>query len=252
MIVGKPVAKISTSAGGSTLSNECYDAQVCGVSCRIYDTVGLNEGEQGRTPHWKAIQGLYTLIRQLDGVSLLIYCMRGRVKENAQANWVLFNNIICAEQVPIIAVVTGLEDEDDPDDWWRNKENRATFGRYQMKPRAVACVVSFHGKRNEYKIKYDESQPKLQSLIEKHYLREPWCKDKDAWFSDIYQNVYTTGLCFVSRKRLEYTDAMRGTFTDFVKETGMEHKDSEKLENILLNAEEKMRKGGRVGSKRIR
>jgi len=248
MIVGQPVAKVSTGAGGSTLSNECYDAKIGGVSFRIYDTVGLNEGEQGRVPHWKGIQGLYTLIRRLDGVSLLVYCMRGRVKENAQANWILFNKVICGEKVPIIAVVTGLEDEDDPDDWWRNKENRTTFRRYQMKPKDVACVVSFHGKRNEYRVKHDESRAKLQSLIEKYYLREPWCKEKEAWFSDIYQNVYTTGLCFIPRKRLEYTDAMRGVFTDFVKETDMEHKDYEKLEVILLNAETKMRKGGLLSS----
>jgi hypothetical protein len=48
--------------------------------------------------------------------------MRGRVKENAKANWILFNKVICGEKVPIIAVVTGLETYDNPDDWWRTRQ----------------------------------------------------------------------------------------------------------------------------------
>src|SRR5258706_15773249 len=81
MIVGKNVAKVSGSADGCTFKNEAFPAAINGTTFMIYDTAGLNEGDQGRVPHWNAIEELYTLIRQLDSVSLLIYCMRGRVKE---------------------------------------------------------------------------------------------------------------------------------------------------------------------------
>ena len=142
MIVGSEVAKMSGSAEFCTFKNDRYEATIGDVLFAIYDTTGLNEGDQGRIPHWKAIKGLYTLIRQLDSVSLLIYCMRGRVRDNARPNWILFNKVICAERVPVIAVVTGLETYDDPDDWKR-EGNVGVLQRYGITPKAVGCVVSF-------------------------------------------------------------------------------------------------------------
>src|SRR6266540_4060722 len=94
MIVGKNVAPTSNGGGGCTLQNRDYDAVIDNNTFRIYDTIGLNQHEQGRVPHWVAIKGLYTLIRQLDGLSLLIYCTRCKVNDMAGANWTLFNNVI--------------------------------------------------------------------------------------------------------------------------------------------------------------
>jgi predicted GTPase len=88
MIVGRNTAKVSSDASGCTFKSEPHNALIDGSFFVVHDTAGLNESDQGRVPHWKAIRELYTLIRQLDGVSLLIYCMRGRVKENAKANWI--------------------------------------------------------------------------------------------------------------------------------------------------------------------
>ena len=94
MIVGEKVARVSDGPVGCTFHNEDYAVIIKNTVFRIYDTAGLNESDQGRVPHWKAIQNLYTLIRELDGVSLLIYCMRGRFKENATVNWNLLNKVI--------------------------------------------------------------------------------------------------------------------------------------------------------------
>ena len=145
MIVGEKVARVSDGPVGCTFHNEDYAVIFKNTVFRIYDTAGLNESDQGRVPHWKAIQNLYTLIRELDGVSLLIYCMRGRFKENATVNWNLFNKVICGERVPIIAVVTGLEGREDPDDWWR-EDHRKAFRKNKIDPRDVCCVVSFPGR----------------------------------------------------------------------------------------------------------
>jgi len=243
MIVGANVAKVSGSADGCTFKNDRYDATIRGRHFVIYDTAGLNEGDQGRIPHWKAIQELYMLIRQLDGVSLLIYCMRGRVRENARANWTLFNRVICGEKVPIIAVVTGLETYDDPDDWKR-EGNLDVLQRNRMRPRAVGCVVSFPGRQNEFADIYAKSQSRLRDLIMKNCLQKPWCQEKDKWFVNIYSETFSTGICFIPQTRLEYNEKMRGLIDDFIKETRMKKEDSEKLDATLLKAEKKVRKGG--------
>ena len=243
MIVGKNVAEVSGSAEGCTFKNEAFPATIENTAFVIYDTAGLNEGDQGRVPHWNAIEELYTLIRQLEGVSLLIYCMRGRVKENARANWLLFNKIICGEKVPIIAVVTGLETCEDPDEWWRDEENRNVLAKNHMKPKAVGCVVSFPGRRDEYAEIYVKSQGKLRDLIIRNHLRRPWCEEKNKWFASIYSETLSSGLCFNTRSRMEYNERMRGMINEFVEETGMEKEDSKQLDDTLLRAEKKSRKG---------
>jgi len=243
MIVGQGVATVSGAADGCTFKNDSYEATIGNTDFAIYDTAGLNEGDQGRVPHWKAIRELYTLIRQLDGVSLLIYCMRGRVKENAKANWTLFNKIICGEKVPILAVVTGLETYNNPDDWLKDKDNQNVFRRNKMSPKAVGCVVSFPGRRNELEDVYAASQTKLRSLITEIHLRKPWSEDKDKWFASIYSETLSSGLCFAPEKRLAYTEQMRGMITEYINETGMDRGDSKMLATTLLKAEKKTRKG---------
>ena len=118
-------------------------------------TLGLNEGEQGRVPHWKAVHELYTLIRSLDGVSLLMYCMRGRIKENARTNWVLFRKVLCAKKVPIIVVETGLENEEDLDG--RRAVVTKALVKYGMVPLDVVCIVSVRGKKQEHEERYNSS-----------------------------------------------------------------------------------------------
>jgi len=239
MIVGKDVAKVSGTAEGCTFKNEAYIGE---TTFTIYDTAGLNEGDQGRVPHWEAIRGLYTLIRQLDGVSLLVCCMRGRVRENTFFNWILFNNVICGEKVPIIAVVTGLETYGDPDDWWRTEDNRNAFVKTGMRPKDVGCVVSYQGRQNEYAEIYAKSQAKVRNLILDNYLREPWSKEKDKWFAKIYHNILVTRLGFPSRIRLDYSTRMRTLISELIKATDMEKEDVEVLEATLLSAEKEFRK----------
>ena len=161
------------------------------------------------------------------------------------ANWTLFNKVICGEKVPIITVVTGLEEEDDPDDWWRREENKELFRRHQINPKAVVCVVSFLGKRNEHADIYTNSQVKLRQVIMGKHLHRPWQEEKDKWFTNIYETVYTYGLLFVAHDRLDFSAQMRTMIAQFVKETGMKEDECEKLESTLLKAEKKWRKKNR-------
>ena len=205
MIVGRNVAYTSNGAGGCTLKHQQYEANIDNNTFRIHDTVGLNQEEHGHVPHCIAIESLFTLIRQLDGLSLLIYCIRWKVDEMTEANWTLFNKVICGGKVPIIAVVTGLEEEEDPDDWWQRQENREIFRRYKISPKAVVCVVSSYGERNEYADIYVKSRDKLHNLIKDHHLRRPWREEKDNGFANMYQTVSSSGLLSFSRDRPEYS-----------------------------------------------
>ena len=242
MIVGKDVAKISDSPEGTTFQTDVYPATIADTTFNIYDTAGLNEGDQGRVPHLMAVQKLYTLIRQLDGVSLLIYCMPPRVKENASANWILFHKVICQENVPIVAVVTGLENYNDPDDWGRDEVNRNALYKNGMHPKDVVCVVSFAGRQNEHEHVYAASQVKLRNVVMKACRQEPWSEEKDIWFANIYRETYASKLCFGTQSRLDFTEKMRGTIHQLIDEAGMKEEDSMKLEATLVKAEKRFRK----------
>ena len=235
MIVGTDVARTSNGAGGCTLEVQHYRADIDNNTFQIYDTTGLNQDEQGCVPHWAAIDNLYTLIRGLDGLSLLIYCMRWKVNEMTEANWILFNKVICGEKVPIVAVVTGLDEEDDPDDWWRREDNQAIFRKHRIEPRAIGCVVSSRGQRNEYANVYVKSRDKLCRLIKDNYLQQPWRKEKDKWFTNIYRSISSTGFLSFPRNRLEYSATIRILIAEYVKEKGQKKEgDPAKLEAIIL------------------
>jgi len=241
MIVGEPVAEVSSSPMGCTFKHKSYKASIENTHFCIYDTAGLNEGDQGRVPHWKAVHELYTLIRCLDSVSLLIYCMRGRIKENARANWILFNKVLCAEQVPIIAVVTGLEHEEHLDGK-KNNEIRKALNLYGMFPKNVECIVSVRGRKNEHEELYNSSQHRLRNLIKKSYKRNPWSTETDDWIAYIYKTTYTTKLCFLPDVQVEFVKVVGSVVDELIDETGMKKDDSDKLKATLLQAEKKLKR----------
>jgi hypothetical protein len=168
--------------------------------------------------------------------------MRGRVRENTSFNWILFNKIICGENVPIVAVVTGLETYEDPDEWWRTEENRNAFKKNGMRAKDVGCIVSLRGRRNEFADIYAKSQDKVRTLIMENHLRRPWSEEKDKWFSNIYHNVFMAKLCFISRGRLDYSTGMRSMIYELIKVSKMEPEEAEELEASLLKAEKEFRK----------
>lgn len=242
MLLSQKVAKTSNGASGCTFENEKYEYQIGAVQFRIYDTAGLDEGDQGRVPHSKAIHNIYRLIRRLDGVSLLIFCMKGRIKGNAAANWQLFHKVICNGEVPIIAAVTGLEEENDLDSWWNRDENREAFDRYQLKPDHVACIVSYLGPNDEHEAKYVKSFIKLRNIIKESYRREPWSKEKDEWLADIYKKAFHVRFCFFSWTEVQYARQMLELFNSLREESNIPQKEIDNMKMILLQAEGQLQK----------
>ncbi|KAJ2917670.1 hypothetical protein MD484_g2739, partial [Candolleomyces efflorescens] len=208
MILGEDKAPTSRSAAGCTVECTGYPHHLGGQDYVLWDTCGLNEGQHGTITDFKAVGGLYNLLRKFeDGVSLLVFCIHGgRVNEVAKRNWELFRNIICQQQVPTVMAITNLEDEDDMDGWW--KENEAMFLAYGINPSGdtvgsgtgVACITASRGKklgegRYRFQDEYDQSQTKIRNLIVQNCRFSPWKVPSVKWFKQIIFTSVKTEWC---------------------------------------------------------
>jgi len=189
-------ADISSGARGCTFESRSFDVDVLGHPMTIWDTAGLDEGDAGRIPKSEAIVLLYKLLRSLsDGISLLMFVMRApRIKGSAPQNWKLFHEVICQKKVPIVIVITGLENEENMDDWWWM--NKGAFQNYEIHPTGFACITASRGKRNKdgrgkFDDEYENSRDKVQRLIRSTCLTSPWCVPAAEWFKNIVNVTFT-------------------------------------------------------------
>ncbi|KAF9222634.1 hypothetical protein BS17DRAFT_783161 [Gyrodon lividus] len=111
----------------------------------VWDTAGLDEGTHGRVPAEVAEKHLAKLLRELgsaNGIHLLVYCIRGASVRKALArNYTIFYSAICRKKVPIVAVVTGLENEPSSmEGWWIQGEK--DLAKYKMRFDDHACVTT--------------------------------------------------------------------------------------------------------------
>jgi hypothetical protein len=149
-----------------------YSAYIGGIEYRLHDTVGLGEAERGTVSPSDAVTDLLSLISRLDGVSLLVYCVRGpRVKHDTVKNYAMVYEY-CEREVPIVIVVTGLENEYPMEGWWA--ENEASYTNSGMFFGGHACVTATRGKRNRFGKEYEESVARVRELIQKSRLGSPW------------------------------------------------------------------------------
>ncbi len=192
MITDGTSAAVSNAAIGCTFESAPYDAELSGRKYRLWDTAGLNEGDRGND---RAIESLQVLVRSLKdgGVSLLVYCIRGsRLRDIVKINYDLFHKIICGGKVPIVVVVTGLENEDNMDDWW--KDNSEDFFRRGMSFSAHACVTTTKGKvkksgQHMFEAEYNRSVGWVQEIIVSHCAKRSWTPDSSTWLWNIAENM---------------------------------------------------------------
>ena len=186
---GSREAKVSSSAKGETFRHERYEKDIRGHRINVFDTVGLGEGKTGTVSAPKAIEALYRLMRGLnDGVSLLVYVVRGpRLSHSIRKNYELFYEIFCQKKVPIVLVVTGLENEEDMDSWW--KRNEAAYGEEKMTFSDAACITAIKGKRDMFAQEFEESRVKVEGLIWDHCFETTWVPPAGAsWLGTLIVN----------------------------------------------------------------
>lgn len=195
MIAGAASAAVSNAAIGCTFESVPYDVELSGCKYRLWDTAGLNEGEHGNVAADRAIENLRVLVEGLKdrGVSLLVYCIRGsRLRDIVKVNYDLFYKVICSGEVPIVVVVTGLENEEDMENWW--KDNAEDFDRQGMIFSGHACITATRGKvttsgQYMFEEEYNLSVKLVQEVIVAHCAKGSWTPDGSKWLGNIADNM---------------------------------------------------------------
>ncbi|KAF9444546.1 hypothetical protein P691DRAFT_836514 [Macrolepiota fuliginosa MF-IS2] len=191
MLSDDSVATVSNSALGCTFESASYPVTIHGRDYVLWDTAGLNEGEAGSVPAGEALHHLRDLVDKLkDGLSLLVYCIRGaRYRDIIKVNHDLFKEIICQGEVPIVIVVTGLENEENMEDWWVENEQEYTGPPRNMRFEGHACITTSKGKKNMFEEEYEESKKVVRALIRDKCPEGAWAVDSDVWFRRITDRI---------------------------------------------------------------
>ncbi|KAF7978165.1 hypothetical protein HWV62_1350 [Athelia sp. TMB] len=195
LIAGRVLADVGSSARGCTFKSASYEDRVGDMVIRMHDTVGLNEGQEGTVSARDAIIELYQLIKGLkEGISLLVFCIRGRIKDTTKQNYRMFFEGLCQKQVPIILLVTGLElEEPDMESWW--SRNAQEFNSVNMVFAGHACITSTKGKERNGRFMYDqeysESRARTRSLICSQLSKaKPWRVDNEGFVKSFMKRTF--------------------------------------------------------------
>lgn len=187
------LAKTSSSATGCTFAYQRHRVEISGQTFVLFDTAGLNEGTAGTVPAAKADENLKSLLHELmspksDGIGLLVYCVRStRARRALIRNYNIFYSGICRKKVPIVVVVTGLENEPDMESWW--VANEKEFKSRGMHFEDHACVTTLHkhsGISDIFTRRIEESSETLRNLVVKNC--SDWVVD-DSWFKQSFTAV---------------------------------------------------------------
>jgi len=195
MIAGTAAAGVSNAAIGCTFKSVPYDVELSGCKYRLWDTAGLNEGEHGNVTADHAIENLRVLVQGLKdgGVSLLVYCIRGsRLRDIVKINYDIFSKVICSGEVPIIVAITGLENEEDMENWW--KDNAEDLHRQGMTFSGHVCITATKGKittsgQYMFEEEYNLSVKLVWEVIVAHCAKRSWTPDSSRWLGNIADNM---------------------------------------------------------------
>lgn len=171
LVTKKHTAPTSCDATGCTTTTNMYDVSMQNnfLKVKLFDTPGLDEGSEGAVPDKEAQQVLKKLLRSLrDDVHLLMYCVRGvRARRALYRNYNFIRSQV-KERVPIVLIVTCLEDQEpDMEDWWKN--NGQFISDFGMTFAGHACVTTVtidEDAGNRLKRRHDQSYHAVCRLIE--------------------------------------------------------------------------------------
>ncbi|KAG0704670.1 P-loop containing nucleoside triphosphate hydrolase protein [Suillus ampliporus] len=178
LMAGKELACTSLDAQRCTLHWKEHTIDLGGESYKVFDTIGLEEPQLGIQEYLESVENAYRLIKELDrqgGIDLLLFCIRaGRVTATLQNNYRLFHEFLCEKKVPIVLVITHLEQEKPMEDWWRRHQN--TFHRNKIHVAGHACIIAAD-RDGKYRHLYEESRVTMLNLVKDHTVDG----QKQAW-----------------------------------------------------------------------
>jgi len=170
LMAGREVAKTSPDMERCTLHWKEHLIAFDGHQYKVFDTVGLEEPQLGMREYLEIIENAYNLITKLQnegGIDLLLFCVRaGRVTATLQTNYRLFYEWLCESRVPIVLVLTGLERENNMEDWW--DRNARVFDQYGIKVDGHACITAANRLDGRHKDLYALSQTLVRDLVIEH------------------------------------------------------------------------------------
>ncbi|KAG2036976.1 P-loop containing nucleoside triphosphate hydrolase protein [Suillus americanus] len=179
LVAGTQTALTSCDSMGCTTKTNAYDVSIQNetLKVKLFDTVGLGEGPEGKVPDKDARRDLKKLLRYLmkqTGIHLLMYCVRGvRATKALCRNYDLIRSEV-KERIPIVLVATSLEDKGpEMEEWWR--DNERSISDFGMTFAGHACITTATiDKYAEDKLKrrHKQSYHAVCQLIEQYRLSE--------------------------------------------------------------------------------
>ncbi|KAG1721518.1 kinase-like domain-containing protein [Suillus lakei] len=165
LMAGEDIAGTSMDLKSYILHWQEYPIAFAGESYNVFDTVGLEEPQLGIPQFLDAVQNTYNLIQKLErqgGIDLLLFCMRaGRLTTTLYTNYRLFHEFLCDKKVPIILVITHLENEPGVmDDWWKRHE--VIFRDRGVDVASHACITTIRG---IFPHRYEESRIAIRKVV---------------------------------------------------------------------------------------
>lgn len=177
-MAGHDIAKVSSGVNGCTFESTGYDIDIPeGPALRVWDTAGLEEGAAGTVDTTEAISNIYKLTRHLEGgVSLLVYCVRGRITNSTVKNYQMFKGF-CDGKVPVALVVTALEHEKNKDAWWT--DNNQCYSKAGVDVDDHACITTLQNPN--WADDYARSMTAVYAMLKRAYLPNPWKTERKDW-----------------------------------------------------------------------
>lgn len=171
-IAQKQLAKTSNDAHGCTSTAQRYPVEISGQKFVLFDTAGLGEGSPGSVPDAEAKRQLKNLLCRLmsstspsGGIDLLVYCVSSTTARSAIIRaYDMFYSKVCKKKVPIVIVITRLEDETNMESWW--DKNRGKLKSMHFAGHAcVTALQEYPGIPDDHIRRIAESSDTLRNLL---------------------------------------------------------------------------------------
>ncbi|OAX35954.1 hypothetical protein K503DRAFT_696057 [Rhizopogon vinicolor AM-OR11-026] len=187
LMAGEEKAATSPDMQRCTMTWKEYPIAFDGYEYRVFDTIGLQDPHLGVDDYLDAIVNARNLIMKLDdegGIDLLLFCVRAGSKglTTVQNNYRLFHEWLCEKKVPIVLVLTGLEGDNNMEDWWIGHKD--VFDKYEISIDDHVCITAANKLDGSHQHLYEESRRLVRKLVKEHTHDRPedgW-KGGEGWF----------------------------------------------------------------------